>query len=188
MELHIPINGGKQEGRLPSSNPPGLAQHTKPMVEIYARSTSATPFSRTEDISHLKESLAIHPLQNIVGPHRKGTDTSGNYSKEVLDMGNNRRPYSRHSSPTQAHPNSYGNRDLHPRDSHVSNPNESLRACHCSGMRSNDTHDGPKAGWMKLDDVQKGIHPGMWVILQLLISQNEYTSLELSRRNEALLL
>ena len=58
MELHIPIDGGKQEGRLPSSNPPGLAQHTKPMVEIYARSTSATPSSRTEDISHLKESLA----------------------------------------------------------------------------------------------------------------------------------
>ena len=113
-----------------------------PLLPPPEQRTSRTSRSR----SHLKESLAIHPLQNIVGPHRKGTDTSGNYSKEVLDMGNNRRPYSRHSSPTQAHPNSYGNRDLHPRDSHVSNPNESLRACHCSGMRSNDTHDGPKAG------------------------------------------
>ena len=71
MELHIPIDGGKQEGRLPSSNPPGLAHHTKLVVEIHTGSTSATPSSRTEDISHLKESLAIQPLQNIAGPHRK---------------------------------------------------------------------------------------------------------------------
>ena len=161
IELHIPINRGKQEGQLPSSNPPSLAQHTKPVVEIHAGSTSATPSSKTEDILHLKESLAIHPLQNITGPHRKGTGTNGNYSKEVLDRGNNRRPYSRHSSPTQAHPNSNGNRELHPRDNHVSDPNESPRACHYSGMRSNDIHDGPKAGRMELDDVHKGIRPGM---------------------------
>ena len=71
MELHIPIDGGKQKGRLPSSNPPSLVQHTKPVVEIHIGWTSATPSSKIEDISHLKESLAIQPLQNIVGPHRK---------------------------------------------------------------------------------------------------------------------
>ncbi|KAL0015728.1 hypothetical protein SO802_002797 [Lithocarpus litseifolius] len=161
MELHFPTNGGKQEGRLPPSNPPGLAQHTKLRVEIHSGSTSATSSSRTEDISQLKESLAIQPLQNIAGPHRKGTSTSGNLSKEVLDRGNNRSPHSRHSSPTQAHSNSDGNRDLRPRDSHVSDPNEPPRACHYSGMRSSDTQDGPEAGRMELDDVQGGIRPGI---------------------------
>lgn len=65
-ELHLPSDRAKQDGWVPSSHTPSMAQHLESMVEIHPRPT--TPASTgSKDIKHLRGSLAVRPLKNITG-------------------------------------------------------------------------------------------------------------------------
>ncbi|KAF3949305.1 hypothetical protein CMV_024810 [Castanea mollissima] len=163
LELHLPSDRAKQDGWVPSSHAPSMAQHPESMVEIHPRPT--TPASTgSKDIEHLRGSLAIRPLRNITGPTRKGASSSGNLSEKVSHRRDNRGFDSRDPFAAQAHPNSIIHGELHLGVSHEADASAIAGTCHHPSTESSDAQRGIEAGGMEMDDIQEGLCPGMDIL------------------------
>lgn len=131
LELYLPSNRAKQEGRVPTSHTPSMAQHPKSMVEVYSRPTTFTSLG-SKNIEHLRGLLAVLPLRNIAGSPRKGTSSSGNLSEKVSHRRDNESSNSRDSPTAQAHLDSSLHRELYLGNSHKVDTTTTAETCHNS--------------------------------------------------------